>query len=493
MSVDFELPDWLEETHVSRDDQSVYYAPLFMLQKGSDDLPPPSRVLVEPPPHFAGFDVRNSQNESLSLPPRRWNAAVSIEVLKLTVAAAAQRKGRVLTAAEWAVVEELTTHICTSERNEAVHMLEQVKYEKHEFPDEYEWLRRLVNSDATLDWLLEACAKSSITMVPLVGDAARQGIIKISFNEQIARFSVPSPGALLDGRGRKTLAKIVGSRLGWAGYEFWIDTPFISAGTYHVEVEAPPGLEIYDAGLIEVSEDPTPPPTRDPNVTLSRVSGLGSEIHLYAPDAGKQHGALTWVRLRARRQEFLTTAIIVSFLIACILWVDHHFAEQIKKSPRGVPELLLLFPGAVAAYMARPGSHRLTTRMLGFARAILLLVSLTPYVAAASLAFSPHNKAGQITSNDFKSWLCWLAVSASIGTAALMIACLLPQPEIRRQRAAKRAGWVRVKRMWRAISAMAHAVGALISRLFRSRPDGVSESTDPVGPEQTDVDNGKPT
>ena len=440
MSVDFELPGWVPPTHRSRDNQWVYYAPLFMLQKGSDDLPPPQRLLVEPPPHFAGFDLRNSKNESLSLPPRTWNAAVSIQALKVAVARAAQEARRTLTEEDWTVVDELLSHICTSERNEAIRMLEQVKYEKYKFPDDYEWLRKLVRGNAALDWLLEACAKSSIAMVPLIGNDARQGIIKLSFNAEIARFSVPSPRAL---------AKLVGSRLGWAGYDIWIDTPFVTAGTYHVEVEAPSGLEIYDAGLLEVAESPDLVDRKDPSVTLSRVSGCGSEVHLYAADAGAQHGTLTWVRLRAWRQEFLITAAVVASLIAAILWTDTHFADAIKNSPRGVPELLLLFPGAVAAYTARPLQHRLTTRMLGFGRAVLVIVSMTPYVAASSLAFSDHNKDGQITSDGFKTWLFWLAITATIGAAVLLVACAIPQPQIRGQRAAKRLGWVAMKRRWR--------------------------------------------
>jgi len=449
MSVDFELPAWLEATHRSRGDEPVYYAPLFMLQKGSDDLPPPSRVLVEPPPHFAGFDLRNSHNESLSLPPREWNADVSIEALRCAVKAAAERASRTITVGDWDVVDRLLRHICRTERNEAVRMLEQVKYERYTFPDNFEWLRRLVNGDPELDWLLAACAKSSITMVPLIGAESRHDILKLSFNEQIARFTVPSPRALRERRAQKTLAKLVGSRLGWAGYEFWIDTPFISAGTYHVEVEAPTGLEIYDAGLLAVEESPDTTGAKDPAVTLSRVSGCNSEVHLYASDAGSQHGALTWVRLRGRRSDFLLTAVVVAVLIAVILWTNSHFASQIKTSSRGVPELLLLFPGAVAAYIARPMAHRLTTRMLGFARAVLLGVSATPYVAAASLAFSKHNARGEIIADSFRPWLHWLAVAATAGAAVLVIAYVLPQPEIRVQRAAKRAGWPALKRTWR--------------------------------------------
>jgi hypothetical protein len=456
MSVDFELPRWVEPVHRSRDDEPVFYAPLFMLQKGSDDLPVPTKLMVEPPPHYAAFDVRSSTNEALSLPPRVWNAAVSIEALLAAARTAEQRMETPFPDRLWIWFEGYFRHICTSERNEAVRMIEELREaDPQSTDDEYVLLRDLLDADATLDWLLEACAKSSVAMVPLVGREACQGVLKVSYNEQIARFTLPAPGSWFSASGARdglaVSARLVGARLGWAGVNLWIDTPFIGAGNYHVEIQAPHGLEIYDAGLIEVAEDPAKAKHSDHEVTLSRVSAVLSEVHLYAPGAAGLHGALSWTRFRVRRQEMLTTSVIVGVLISAVLWVDYILAKHIKHSAMGVPELLLLFPGAVAAYVAKPGPHRLTARMLGVARLVLLLVALTPYVAATALAFAPHNNNGQITSDSFKPWLLALAVVASAGSLILATARLLPQPTIRRQRFAKWLGWPWMKKCGRKV------------------------------------------
>src|SRR3954451_12852644 len=72
MSVDFDLPDWVWPTHNNSAGLPVAYAPLFFLQKGSDDLPDPSAVMLDPPPHFANFDLRDAASRSMSLPPRTW-------------------------------------------------------------------------------------------------------------------------------------------------------------------------------------------------------------------------------------------------------------------------------------------------------------------------------------------------------------------------------------------------------------------------------------
>lgn len=444
MSVDFELPPWVEPIHETRDQEPVFYAPLFLLQKGSDDLPEPGRVMVEPPPHFAAFDVRNGSGEAMSLPPRVWNATVSIEALKVATRMAAQEGRITVGATQWIWLEVLYEYICRKERNEAVQMLIELKHAPVDtLKPRHLLLRLLLEKAPTLDWMLEACSKSSVAMVPLVGSRATQGVVKISYNEQIARFG--GLKNLADRRGRRALAKLAGSRIGWSGYDVWIDTPFIGAGSYHVEVVAPVGLEAYDAGLFEVPEDPEKIEQLDRIPHLSRVSGLAGEVHLYTPDAGRKRGALSWVRLRVRRDEFLTTAAVVSFMIAGILWVANSATAEIKASPRGVPALLLLFPGAVAAYLARPVAHRLTTRILTVARTIMVLVAALPYVAAVSLALAQHDSSGQITSDSFKGWIFWLAVAASTGFVALLATRFLPQPTIRWQRAAKRFGWVWTK------------------------------------------------
>jgi hypothetical protein len=446
MSVDFDLPSWVKSVHEARDGKSVYYAPLFMLQKGSDDIPLPTNVMVEPPPHFAGFDLRDPRGESMSLPPRVWNATVSIQTLRAAFREAGLRHGVSIGPPLWPFIDELLEHICRSERNEAVGMLEELKRGPLDgMAAQYVWIRALIALDKTLDWLLEACAKSSVAMVPLIGDAARQGVVKLSYTEQIARFGVPLDfKTVRDSQKRRALFRQVGALAGSARYEFWIDTPFIGSQNYHIEVSAPEGLEIYDAGLIEVSEDPPPETAVDGgNIgTLARVSGLARERHLYWPGAGAQHGALTWVRMRVERQEVLTVAAVVSFLIAAILWISHGTAKGIMSSPRGVPELLLLFPGAVATYVVRPGSHRLTGRLVRIVRGVLVLVSLTPYVAAASLALAKHDKDGRITSDSFIPWLWWLAIIATVGAAFLLVARFTPQPLIRRQRIGERLlGW----------------------------------------------------
>jgi hypothetical protein len=442
MSVDFDLPRSVEPTHKTAGGLPVSYAPLFFLQKGSDDLPPPSAIMTEPQPHFANFDLRDAANTAMSLPPRTWNASVSIAAMQTAMVRASESLGIPIPDDNRRPIDEVLENIARRERNVAVQLLEDFTG-NDPLHDRVRVLRDLLREDQTFRWLVSACAVSSVAMVPLVGQQARQGIVKLAFNQQIATFDAPAwrrPGDRL-----RWEAKNVAARLGWAGYELWIDTPFTAADTYHVEVAAPNGLEIYDTGLLRLPEevaDPTGDEARQPadyKNTLSRASGLATEVHLYAPTAGSAHGTLTWVRLRARRQEFVGGAAAVAAVVSLVLWLGYFLADQVKTSPAGIPELLLLFPGAIATYVGRPGRHGLTTRMLFTARLLLMLVSATPYVAAAALALTERRQ-GKLVGDTFETWWLVLAIVASVGAGALLLTRILPWPQLRVQRIADRVG-----------------------------------------------------
>ena len=186
MSVNFRLPDWVRPTHRSAGGDPVYYAPLFLLQKGSDDLPPPAAKLVEPPPHFANFDLRDQNDSAMALPLRVWNAQISLAALRSATRRAANRLGTPISPRNWPYVDRLLRYIATSERNEALSMLEELRATDAQ-PD-FDLLKNLLDGDEALAWLLAACAVSSIAAVPLVGDAAREGLVKLSYDEQNAEF-----------------------------------------------------------------------------------------------------------------------------------------------------------------------------------------------------------------------------------------------------------------------------------------------------------------
>lgn len=429
MSVDFELPSWVFPLHTTDDGEQIRYAPLFFLQKGSDNLPPPSLVLERPPPHFADFDLRGPAGGAMSLPPRSWNASVSVQAMKVAFEEGARAHGIACGPPESLFVFAALDQIARSERNEAVGLLGDLLDPDRTIP-EFVALSKVLSADSGFAWLVSACSVASVAMVPLVGVGAGHGIVKLAYSQEVV---AAAPWRLLR------------AAAGFRGYEIWFDAPFIGARTYHVEIPAPDGLEILDAGLVAVNEseavsvhnDAAKPKAAEKSSVLHRASGFAQQVHLYVDDAKSQHGAFAWVRLRARRREFVPVALAISLLITGVLWAAYGLTDQVRDSPTGVAALLLLFPGAVAAYAVRAGRHALTARLLFVARGLLLIVSTTPYVAAAALALTPREQ-GQLVGSNYECWWFWLAVGASVCTVGLILGHVMPQPKIRWQQATAR-------------------------------------------------------
>jgi hypothetical protein len=413
MSIDYDLPHTLDAAEHSAAGAPIYYAPLFFLQKGSDELPAPGPIMVEPEALFAAFDLRSADGQAMSLPPRSWNASVSIEAMNSAMRNAAGELDVQITATDAHYAHRVLEQIACSARNESVKLLE-VLIGGTQIPAELSVLRTLLKEDPTFRWLAAACAESSVVMVSLVGKESLQGIVKLAFDQEVQtppRWSILAEGA------------------GLRGYDVWFDTPYIGGRTHHVELAAPDGVEIYEAGLIPVASTGT---SATEPATLQRRSGFANQVHLYVDDAREQHGALTWIRFRAQRRGFIGVAAMVSVLVTGILWLAYVLAHTVHTSPSGVPELLLLFPGLIAGYVARPGSHPFTTRLLFLARTTFWVLSATPFVAAAALALVPR-KNGVLVDERFKPWWLGAAIVASICTLWLITAWILPQPLLRRQ------------------------------------------------------------
>jgi hypothetical protein len=215
MSVDFELPHdvapvglWLNER--------VWYAPLFFLQKGSDEPFDPDGDLRKPEPHFANFDLRDERGRALSLPPRTWNAAVTAAMLATLIRDGLHAHGRVITPSVDFAIAAIAAEICRAARMKAEQLVAKLRDPKDLSGAPlaaYEAELFLLDArDPFIRRMLDACAVASVVMVPRIGASARRGILKLAYDHEI----VPLDGA---GRLRPTLAST-----GLLGYDLWIDT-----------------------------------------------------------------------------------------------------------------------------------------------------------------------------------------------------------------------------------------------------------------------------
>jgi hypothetical protein len=423
MSVDFALPlDTKPLGEISG--TPIYYAPLFFLPKGLDQPVDLSRGPQAPEPLFANFDLRDQREGALSLPPRLWNGLLTGEMLRTMIEDTLVGSG-VPREEISDGIDGITNEICTSDRRLAELWLERLRD-----PDGLATAtpeQRLVHeadaADPALARMLEVCASSSVAMTPLIGEEARQGIVKLSFDEQVADIAPP------------TRLQAPLPAFGWAGYGLWVVTPYIGGASYHFEFQAPDGLEIYDAGLVRI-DGPEEPQRggEDTGIVLDRCSGFVSRLHLYERSASDSLKTFAWMRLRVRRQEFIGGAVIAGLFVAAAMWGAYLAAPEASRSPNSVPTLLLLVPSLIAAYAVRPTAHRLTAKMLRNARFALGASAALPFIAAAFLALTRRHQ-GHLEGHTFE-W-CWLACACVATVLAFVLICarIFPQPDRHRRRA----------------------------------------------------------
>jgi hypothetical protein len=370
----------------------------------------PLALLPKQPRRFTCFDLVDEAGRSLPLPTLVDNAALSAEIL-------VEAARRVL-APEHPSPELLAELrlIARSETDLALALVRRAYLDPQgavatddDAPDRG---RLIANPD--FRWLLRTLAYSSVVAVELPLDERPRRIVKLAYDEHVADVT--------DVRKKTIVAKLGawGYRLGWRGYVAEYMTPFAGARSYHVEVHAPPGMQLLDAGMND-----------QPATVEDRRC-----VHLYRGDARRERTVISYVQFRVRGPGFVGAASQVSFLIFCSLAVAWHEAERLVDTSTSTPALLLLFPGLIAGYLARP-AHALVARLLNLARWALAGSALVAYLAAGRLALV--STAHPASEDDLELWLGASTVVAGVLSAVLIASWCLPMRLSSRARTAWRA------------------------------------------------------
>lgn len=186
---------------------------------------------------------------------------------------------------------------------------------------------------------------------------------------------------------RPSIYKKLKRGIGWLGKPLTFDLPGLGfGGSFHLEFSAPEGIQIRRGRLRAKRVTPPTPGLRPREEFARRYARNVSRCHLYLgrllPGASGEAmvaikpGSTTIVRGAA------LSSILTTILIACIFF----FADRdITRATSTVVALLLLAPGLIAAQLARPNEHPVTTGMLFGLRMLALAVAGVAVIAAALL------------------------------------------------------------------------------------------------------------
>jgi hypothetical protein len=391
ISIDYEVPAAMTPYRLGRGGEQLFAIPITLMRKS--------------PPAFVNFDMRDEANAAVAMMTREQNAAISLAALRH----AAHEAGVQALSDE---LEGMLHRIATGASVAAgLALRDLIDGRNGEGP-----LPMLYRSDKFM-WLALAFADNSVVMVDVPGGDGRRRLLKLSYDERIVnRIELADDSK--EARG------------GLRPYPVTVDSPFIAAGTYHFELEAPPGLQVVDTSMLEFrylegrkpldDQEPVVRPPEDlEHATAAALSRRGTRTHLYAPDGDLTDRAEVYVLLRVQREGFVSAAAITAVCIALLLTLFLLELPAVIQHQGVVPSLLLLLPGIVATLVGRAGGHQLTIRMLQIARRALLVSAGCVFVAATGLALS---RTGDHHSPTGLLLLVWIVITLlSVYCAVLLI------------------------------------------------------------------------
>ena len=192
--------------------------------------------------------------------------------------------------------------------------------------------------------------------------------------------------------------------------------------SYHLEIAAPPDLEI-DAAQLRFERAVVGKDVMPENVT---DGGRLQRAHLYVSHVGSEFRAKAFIYFRRQRDAFLWSAFLTALLVVALLAVgltrlDDLIGDQHANQSQTAAALLLITPTLLAAYLARPGEHRLASKILIGVRCLVVGTAFCAVVAVGVLAAS-YSRCTSLT-----IWWADLGLATSIAIA-LLASLVLPRP-----------------------------------------------------------------
>lgn len=380
VSVDFTLPAGMPPVG-KLDEHNVYIAPLFLLVK--DPLQPlhqgsrarwrhlimKERYWINPViPTAAGsnFDFTDQHGRRQPLMTRQQSSLLAATLLLEAASRILGEPAHPLVAKR---IEEIPRYAWTSlidQRGALTWLLDDRLFVAS---DQRHTLRRN-ESFQELTWTL---ASHYIISCLFIGNAQQRSIYKLSYDQRANEVAPKAWGRLFRSLGLKSER---------------YDVPLTEIGggsSYHLEIEVPKELAVNAVGLTgKRYEHYSDLRSRRNQDYFIRQVERASEGKLFVPRPwpGRRVG-IAWVKFRVRQAGFLVGALIAAIAVSGVLWATALVAPDVirDKNAEAAVATILLIPAVIAAYVARPGEHAITARMLRVARIVLVLDAVMPGVA----------------------------------------------------------------------------------------------------------------
>lgn len=237
--------------------------------------------------------------------------------------------------------------------------------------------------------------------------------------------------------------------LGWEPLVVTLPTPAIQdSRSYHLEVTAPPGVEIPGAVLVSKVVPPRrrpssqPGPTAGPSPSPTALDPDPAPGSAWKYDVDRNGESRAHVLIRDRlwsrgragitllpdRHEvggvWLAAILTAAVMTAGLIWVTTSFSKEVVATEGhaekgiGVATLLLVLPAIFATLLVRTSEHAMAHRLLSSLRRQVMLAGVFVFLAAATLVAGPSGES--LTRIWWILTVLCLLLAASVTTGSLM-------------------------------------------------------------------------
>jgi hypothetical protein len=226
----------------------------------------------------------------------------------------------------------------------------------------------------------------------------------------------------------------LGEWLGLRSVFFVFDAPdATAAASYHFQLIAPEGLLVEGGELFTTRTVQASPPgfwrrawaklwsvglptTCEERTALGTGKAAASVIDLHLSKAELRADDETFnaeIIMRPATAGLVRSALASTSVSSLVLWVGMLLLDRLDgRQVEAATTLLLVLPGGVSTFLARPGEHVLVSQLLRGTRCLALLNGFCMFVAAATLVLG-------VTGDALFWW--WVALAwVSVATAALL-------------------------------------------------------------------------
>jgi hypothetical protein len=206
------------------------------------------------------------------------------------------------------------------------------------------------------------------------------------------------------------------SAIAWQPTSFVFETPSVTAtSSYHFQFDAPDGLVVTGGELFGTdSRSDGPPPRRRFGSSASQGSVLG--LHANREEIPVADTFSAEVLVRPSPDGLLRSSAVSSSFSTVLLVLGALMSSRMDSSRvEASTAVLLVVPGVVSTFLARPGEHYWVSRLLRGVRALTLLSAITVYLAAAVLVTG-------LAEGAFRGYFLGFAAVSAVPSVALVVA-----------------------------------------------------------------------